>query len=302
MLIGFGGPTRREEIRPFLDNVLRGRPVSPDRFEEVVAHYEKIGGRSPYNDLTLLQAEALKAELARDGIAIPIVTGMRNWTPYIEETLASLAHTGARRVLGFIMSAFQCEASWERYQAAVAQARSDLGASAPIVEYVEGWSAHPSFAQAVAARIAETARALNETHRRTARLVFTAHSIPLAMAATSPYVDQLTAAARRAAALAGFENWSIAYQSRSGNPRDPWLVPDIREAIRAPGAPDIIVMPIGFLCDHVEVLYDLDIEAVLVAREAGVRMLRAPTVGTHPEFIRMMAATVRRRLEGADAS
>lgn len=299
MLIGFGGPTRPDEVRPFLDNILRGRPVGPARIEEVVAHYDRIGGRSPYNELTLRQAAALGRELAGAGTALAVVVGMRNWSPYIFETLADLDRAGGRRVLGFIMSAFQCEASWERYQEAVAEARACVGRSCPEVEYVAPWSGDPLFIEAAAARIADAAAVLTPGARRDAQLIFTAHSIPVAMAAKSPYVDQATDAARRVAATLAIENWTLAFQSRSGDPREPWLEPDIRDALRAIRSRDAVVMPLGFLCDHVEVLYDLDIEAAEVARAAGVRMIRAATVGDHPAFIRMMAAAVQRRLEGA---
>lgn len=298
MLIGFGGPTRPDEVRPFLDNVLRGRPVSPARIEEVVRHYDRIGGRSPYNELTLGQAVALNRELANAGIGLRVVVGMRTWPPYIAETLAALDRAGARRVLGFIMSAFQCEASWDRYQQAVAEARARLGPSAPEVEYVAPWSGDPLFIEASAARIADAAGVLAPAARREAQLIFTAHSIPVAMAAKSPYAEQFTNAARRVAAALAIENWTLTFQSRSGDPREPWLEPDIRAALAATRARDVIVMPLGFLCDHVEVLYDLDIEAAEVARIGGLRMIRVATAGDHPAFIRMMAAAVRRRLEG----
>jgi ferrochelatase len=301
MLVGFGGPTRPDEIRPFLEKVLRGRAAAPGRIEEVAAHYERIGGRSPYNELTLRQAAALERELARIGIAAPVAVGMRNSLPLIIDTLAALNARGARRVLGFIMSPFQCEASWNRYQTAVAGARAQLGPSAPDIEYVAPWSDDPLFFEAAAARVDQAARALTTEARRAAQLIFTAHSIPIAMASASPYVEQFTNAARRIAEALRIENWTLAFQSRSGAPRDPWLEPDIRDALRATRACDVVVMPLGFLCDHVEVLYDLDIEAAAAARSASIRMLRAATVGDHPAFIRMMAGRIRRHLEGAIA-
>jgi ferrochelatase len=297
MLIGFGGPTRPDEIRPFLENVLRGRRADPARVEEVAAHYERIGGRSPYNELTMRQAAALARELECDGIAMPVVVGMRNWPPLIFDALEALRRGGARRVLCFILSPFQCEASWGRYLAAVTEARARLGALAPEVEYVAPWSEDPLFVEAAAARIEEAARGLAPAARRAAHLIFTAHSIPLAMAAESPYVDQFTAAAGRVAAALAIDNWSLAFQSRSGASGDRWLEPDIRDALRLSRAHEIIVMPLGFLCDHVEVLYDLDIEAAAIARAAVLTMIRAATVGDHPAFIRMMAAAVQRRLE-----
>jgi ferrochelatase len=300
LIVGFGGPTRAEEIRPFLDNILHGRPVPRERYDAVVHHYELLGGRSPYNDLTMRQADALRAELARGGLEIPVAVGMRNWQPYVEDALAALARGGARRVLAFIMAAHRSEASFERYQGTVREAVDKLGSRAPEIIYPEPWFAHPKFIAAVAARVTEALGHLEESERARAQLIFTAHSIPVAMAAASPYVDQLTESSRLVAAKLGFENWTLAFQSRSGSPRDPWLEPDIGAALRKLGRDAVaIVVPIGFLCDHVEVLYDLDFEAAAIAREAGVRMRRAATVSDHPEFIAMMAEIVRRHARAA---
>jgi ferrochelatase len=292
LIIGFGGPTRADEVRPFLDNVLRGRPIPRERYEEVAHHYDLLGGRSPYNDLTMRQAAALRAELEKKNVRVPIAVGMRNWKPYIVDAMRTLADAGARRVLGFIMAAHRSEASFERYQATVDDARSQLGARAPEVVYPQPWHDHPLFVTAVASRAREAFARLEFPERSRARLIFTAHSIPLAMAQAGPYVEQLTQSARIVAADLGIDTWQFAYQSRSGNPRDAWLEPDIKETIRSLDVKSAIVVPIGFLCDHVEVLYDLDIEAAQVARAAGIRMERAPTAGDHPLFIEMMASIV----------
>ncbi|MGH7782200.1 MAG: ferrochelatase [Candidatus Binataceae bacterium] len=300
LIVGFGGPTRAEEILPFLDNVLRGRPVPRERYAEVVRHYELLGGRSPYNDLTMRQAAALRAELARGGTGIPVVVGMRNWQPYVDDALATLVGGGARRVLAFVMAAHRSEASFERYQETVSAAADKIGRRAPEIIYPEPWFAHPKFIAATAARVAEALARLDSSDRAHAHLIFTAHSIPVAMAAQAPYVEQLTESSRLVAAKLGFENWTLAFQSRSGSPRDPWLEPDIGAALRGlPRGAVAVVAPLGFLCDHVEVLYDLDVEAAAIAREAGVRMERAATVGDHPEFIAMMAEIVRRHTRGA---
>ncbi len=295
LIIGFGGPTRRDEIRPFLDNVLRGRPVAKERYEEVVRHYEHLGGRSPYNEITLRQASALRAELDRNGPQIPVFVGMRNWEPYLAGAIREMAARGVRRALGFIMAAHRSEASWDRYQQNVRDAREEVGAAAPEVDYPAPWHTHPLFIQAAAARVSEALGRLDAHSHPHVNLIFTAHSIPLAMGSAGPYVEQLTESARLVARAAGIQAWTLAFQSRSGNPRDAWLEPDIGDAIRKLGAGRCaIVMPIGFLCDHVEVLYDLDVEAARIAREAGVWMVRAPTVGDHPLFIKMMASIVRR--------
>jgi len=292
LMIGFGGPTRADEVRPFLDNVLGGRPIPRERYEEVVHHYDLLGGRSPYNDLTTQQAKALREALAKKAARVPVAVGMRNWEPYVANAMRTLADCGARRVLGFIMAAHRSEASFDRYQATVEDARKALGEAAPEVVYPQPWHDHPLFTTAVASRAREALSRLDPPERSRARLIFTAHSIPLAMAQAGPYVEQLTQSARIVAADLGIDSWQFAYQSRSGSPRDAWLEPDIKDTLRNLDAKSAVVMPIGFLCDHVEVLYDLDIEAAQVARDAGIRMERAPTVGDHPLFIEMMASIV----------
>jgi ferrochelatase len=290
LMIGFGGPTRADEVRPFLDNVLRGRPISRERYEEVAHHYEVLGGRSPYNELTSRQAQALRADLEKKDVRLPVMVGMRNWQPYVADTMRALADSGAGRVLGFIMAAHRSEASFERYQATINGARAALGAAAPEVVYPEPWHGHPLFIGAVAARARQALAQLEFPEQSHARLIFTAHSIPVAMADAGHYVEQLTQSARLVAAELGIDAWQLAYQSRSGNPREAWLEPDIKDALRGVDAKTAVVVPLGFLCDHVEVLYDLDIEAAQAARAAGIRMERAPTVGDHPLFIEMMAS------------
>ncbi len=296
LLIGFGGPERPEEIRPFLDRVTRGRAIPRERYEEVVRHYEAIGGRSPFNAITTRQAAALRERLARAAIKIPLVLGLRNAAPYLEDTLAQLARDGVRRVLGFVLAAHRCEASWERYLQGVGEARARIGAAAPEVDYLGPWHAHPLFIEAAAARLAEALARLEPAARDRAHIIFSAHSIPVAMAAASPYVEQLTDSARLVAERLGRREWTLAFQSRSGSPRDPWLEPDVRDVLRGLGGRSAVVAPIGFLSDHVEVLYDLDVEAAAVAREAGVTMVRAATVGDHPRFVEMMAALIAERL------
>ena len=296
LLLGFGGPTRREEIRPFLDNVLRGRPVLEDRYEQVVHHYEAMGGRSPYNYLTMRQAEALGSHLRRIGIGVPVVVGMRNWNPYLNDTIRQLARSGAQNVFGFILAAHRCEASWERYQAAVKDARSELGRHALRVEYNSPWHMHPKFIEAVAARASEALAQLDPNDRERATLIFTAHSVPIPMSDASGYADQIRESACLVADKLRHDSWTLAFQSRSGNPRDAWLEPDIGAVLPEFQGRPIVVVPIGFLCDHIEVLYDLDVEAQKIAREADVKMVRAGTVGDHPAFIEMIARMVRERV------
>jgi protoporphyrin/coproporphyrin ferrochelatase len=297
LLVAFGGPERPEDIRPFLQNVAAGRPIPPARLEEVARHYEIIGGRSPLNALTRRQADALGAALAaRDG-ALPVWVGMRNWHPYLHETLAEMKDRGRRRAVVLILSSLQTEASWARYVEHVAAAREKVGPDAPEVVVAPPWSDHPRFLDAMASRARAALEAVDPARRVAARLVFTAHSVPVAMAAGSPYAAQLEAAARAITARLGRAEWTLAYQSRSGSPRDPWLEPDVTAVIRAlarEGARDVVVVPVGFVCDHVEVLYDLDVEARQVAEAAGMRFHRAAAANDHPDFIAMLADLVGR--------
>lgn len=300
LLIAFGGPEKIQDVRPFLEIVSAGRRIPPERLEEVARHYELIGGRSPLNELTMRQAEGLRRALQRDGVPTPVYVGMRNWHPFLQETLAEMRDEGHRRTLGVILSSFQTEASWERYVADVAVAREKVGAGAPEVSYVPPWSEHPRFVDAMVGRAADALAEVPAPKRGNALLVFTAHSVPVAMASGSPYSRQLEAAALVIAGRLGHARWQVAYQSRSGSPKDPWLEPDICDVIRAAakvrGIEDVVVAPIGFVCDHVEVLYDLDVEARATASEAGLRFHRAQAANDHPAFIAMLADLVAQGL------
>ena len=294
LLIAFGGPTCPKEIRPFLARVLRGIPIPPERVEEVVHHYEAVGGKSPLNEITFRQAEALQKLLRSNGVPLAVYVGMRNSRPFLRETLDQMTADGVRQSLGFVLSSHHSEASWERYQKDVAEAQEELGA-APAVHFSPGWHAHPLFIQTWVEQIQSILNTLAVENRYSTPIVFTAHSLPIAMANQSPYVSQLEETARLIGERLGYARWSIAYQSRSGRPADPWLEPDINQVIRdraAQGISDLIVAPIGFVCDHVEVLYDLDIEAKKLAANLGVNMLRASSPNDHPMFIRMMADVI----------
>jgi protoporphyrin/coproporphyrin ferrochelatase len=292
LLIAFGGPNCMADVRPFLANVVRGRPVPPERLEAVVKHYELIGGRSPLTELTMRQADGLRALLQREGPRLAVYVGMRNWDPYLRDTLAAMQRDGVRRAVGVILAAQQSDASWGRYQRDVETARSELNRDAPAVDFAPPWYDHPGFIEAVTA---QAASALPTDRRGSAHLIFTAHSIPTAMAQASPYERQLHAGAGAVAKRLGFAEYLVAYQSRSGNPREPWLGPDIVDVVKekaARGVHTLLVVPIGFVCDHVEVLYDLDVEARQTAAALGVELVRAPAVNDHPDFIRTLAAVV----------
>ncbi|MEO6165081.1 MAG: ferrochelatase, partial [Candidatus Binatia bacterium] len=256
LLIAFGGPTCPEEIRPFLARVTKGIPIPAARLEEVAHHYEAVGGKSPLNEITLRQANALKNLLNNK---LPVYVGMRNAAPFFVDTLKQMAAAGVTRALGFILSSHRTAASWGRYQENIADARAELGGGAPEVDYCDGWHDHPLFIQSWVELIQTAMTKIDAVKRHSTPLVFTAHSLPTAMAARSPYVEQLTTSAQHIATNLNHPRWSLAYQSRSGRPRDPWLEPDIGQAIRdlaAQGDKQIIVAPVGFVCDHVEVLYD----------------------------------------------
>lgn len=299
LLLAFGGPAAPEEIRPFLARVLAGYPVPPGRVEEVARHYEAVGGRSPLNDITFLQAQALDAIFKQLRLPLPVYVGFRHSPPYILEALDRMAADGVERALGFILSSHRTEASWERYQKNVADARAGLGGGSPVIHYCPGWHDHPLLIQTWAEQIENEMEKIAPERRPGARLIFTAHSVSSAMAERSPYARELEETARLIADATGRARWSLAYQSRSGNPREPWLEPDVDAALRAAaeeGAKEVVVAPIGFVADHVEVLYDLDIEARRTAEGLGLDFFRAGAPNDHPLFIRMIADVVERQL------
>lgn len=303
LLIAFGGPGSREEIRPFLARVLKGVAVSSERLEEVARHYEAVGGRSPLVDITLRQAAALEQRLAQEGSPLRVYVGMRNSRPFIAEALKQMIDDGVGRALGVILSSFRTEASWERYVENVADARLAAGAAAPVIDYCNPWHDHPGFVETWVERIRAELSRVPAAEKSATPLVFTAHSVPLAMAAGSPYVEQFHAAARLIAERLPHPFWRAAYQSRSGRPGDPWLEPDVNQTIgelAADGWRRVIVAPIGFVSEHVEVLYDLDLEARATAERLGLAFLRAGCPNDHPEFVRMLADVIEQKLKTAE--
>jgi ferrochelatase len=253
---------------------------------------------SPITELTQRQAEGLRAGLAAAGVPLPVYVGMRNWHPYLTDTLRQMHADGRRRAIGLITSAQHSYSSCQQYRENVAHARAGLrgteGADVTVT-YVGSWFDHRLFVAANAAHVERARQQLPEGVRSGARLVFTAHSIPVPMAARSRYREQLETSARLVAGACGIRDWALVYQSRSGRPEDPWLEPDICDYIRAErekGLAAVVLCPIGFVCDHIEVLYDLDREAADVAREIGLAMTRAEAVNDDPLFIQMMTDVV----------
>jgi ferrochelatase len=301
LVVSFGGPEKREDVIPFLENVLRGKNVPRERMLEVAEHYYRFGGVSPINAQNREMIAALKTELARNGLQMPVYWGNRNWHPLLADTLKQMQADGIKRALAFVTSAYSSYAGCRQYLDDIAGARARIGDPAPAVEKLRAFFNHPGFIEAMVAR-AQEALAQNPAEREEAStLIFTAHSIPVDMAQNSNYVQQLEEACRLVSAGLGQKNYRLAYQSRSGPPSQPWLEPDILAVLRdvkATGSPArVVVVPIGFLSDHIEVLYDLDTEAKKLAEESGLTMVRARTVGSHPRFITMIRELIQERLE-----
>ncbi|HWE36467.1 MAG TPA: ferrochelatase [Isosphaeraceae bacterium] len=297
LLLAYGGPESMGEVRPFLDTILRGLPVPRERHEAVVHHYELIGGRSPLNELTERQASGLRAILEAEGPALPVYVGMRFAEPSIAATLRDMARDGRCRAVAIVLSPYRSGPSFDKYREAVAKGCEELDDAAPRVEFVEPWFDHPLFAEAQADQVRRAFETIPADRRDSAALVFSAHSIPTAVADRSPYVGQIRAACEAVAHRLDDRPWRLAWQSRSGEPRTPWLEPDINDELRtlhAEGVRDVVVCPIGFVADHVEVLYDLDIEAAQTCRDLGLTMVRAESVNDHPTFIRALADLVKK--------
>lgn len=300
LLIGYGGPEKPDDIRPFLKTVAKGRPIPDERLEEVAHHYELVGGKSPINEFTYRQAKGLQQSLAEKGYNIPVYVGMRNWHPFISDTVEKMHGEGAKKAIGIIMAAHQCETSWERYQQDVKEGLSEKGISIDF-EYTSPLYDHPLFIKDSADRVSECFDDIPPGERKDAMILFSAHSIPTPMAESSPYVEQLMTTARLISGKLGHDKWRLVYQSRSGRPTDPWLEPDICDVIHdiaEEGVKYVVVQPIGFLCDHVEVLFDIGIEAKEAAEEEGITLLRAKTVNDDPKFIEAMADEVLKLMSG----
>jgi len=293
LILGFGGPERNEDVIPFLENVLRGRNVPRDRMLAVAEHYYHFGGRSPINDYCRGLVEALRRE-----IPLPVYWGNRNWHPMLADSVRQMRDHGVRHALAIATSAYAGYSGCRQYLEDIAAARVAVGDDAPAIDKLPPFCGHPLFVEANASRVDEALRGMEG-----ARLVFTAHSIPVSMAATSRYEEQIRSVAAAVAKRVGREQWDVAWQSRSGPPQQPWLGPDILDHLRAlaaEGVGAVVAAPIGFLSDHMEVLYDLDVEAAGLARELGIQFGRAGSAGLHPAIIRMLRELVMERMEAGE--
>lgn len=300
LVLSFGGPEKPDDVMPFLENVLRGRNVPRPRMLAVAEHYYLFGGRSPINDQCRALIAALRTELDAHGPSLPIYWGNRNWHPMLEDTMRQMAADGVRRALVFVTSAYSSYSACRQYMEDIDRARLAVGPGAPVFDKLRHFHDHPGFigpnAEHLRAAVAQAPEA---------PILFTAHSIPEEMARTSKYVAQLEEAARLIAEQAGVADYRLVYQSRSGSPHQPWLGPDILEALaetKQRGAQSVVVAPIGFISDHMEVIYDLDHEARLRAEELGLHMVRAATVGVHRDFIRMIRLLIEERLAAEAAA
>jgi protoporphyrin/coproporphyrin ferrochelatase len=287
LMVGFGGPEKPEDVLPFLENVTRGRGVPRERLMEVAEHYHHFDGRSPIND----QVKALVKEL-RARVTLPVYWGNRNWHPLLPDTVRKMKEDGVRRAVALATSAFSSYSGCRQYRENIAAAREAVGEGAPAIDKIPPYWNHPGFLDAMADRVRVALAAVPTGGA--AELIFTAHSIPSSMASSSQYEAQLREASRLIAARVGHsERWSLVWQSRSGPPSVPWLEPDICDYLRArPDRSPVVIAPVGFLSDHIEVLWDLDNEARGVCGELGIPMARAATVGTHPKFMAALAELV----------
>ena len=303
LVVSFGGPEGRDDVLPFLENVLRGRNVPRERMLAVAEHYYHFGGVSPINEQNRQLVAALQSELAEHGPSLPVYWGNRNWRPLLPETIGRMAADGVKRGLAFFTSAFSSYSGCRQYLENLDAARAEVGPAAPQIDKLRAFFNHPGFIEPMIESLAQCLASIPPADRGGATVLFTAHSIPLAMADNCRYVQQLNESCRLVAEGARAARWELAYQSRSGSPHQPWLEPDVGDRIRelhaAGGLGELVLVPIGFISDHLEVQYDLDVEVRALCDRLGVPVQRAATVGVHPKFVRMIRDLVVERVTGA---
>jgi protoporphyrin/coproporphyrin ferrochelatase len=302
LIVGFGGPEHPDHVMPFLENVTRGRNIPRNRLLEVAEHYHHFGGVSPINAQIRELIAALRPELARAGITLPIYWGNRNWQPMLADTLAEMTAAGVERALAVVQAAYSSYSSCRQYREDIGRAREAAGPGAPQVDKVRVFYNHPLFILANEARVRDALAVIAAADGQTeAHLAFTAHSVPVSMAQNCDYERQLSETCRLVADAVGVYpgRWKLVYQSRSGRPQDPWLGPDILDHLRAlkdKGVHNVVIHPVGFLSDHMEVLFDLDEEARQLCDQLGLNMVRSGTVGIHPAFVEMLWELIVERI------
>ncbi len=292
LFIGFGGPEKPEDVWPFLKEVTRGIPIPEERLKDVAHHYEAIGGSSPYNRYTLKLLQKIQENLESKDIALPVFLGMRNWHPFLKDTLAEIERKGYEKGLGIILAPHRSDTSFEKYLRNLEEAKTLAKAENIQYEFLRPWFDHKGFIEAQTDEVQKILDPLNAEEKAKTYVIFSAHSIPVEMAGKSRYVEEFHISSQRVARELKIENWNIAYQSRSGNPRQPWLEPGVVAVLRGlsnKGFKNVLLVPVGFLSDNAEVLYDLDIEAKQEAEKCGLKYLRASTVMDHPLFAKMFA-------------
>ncbi len=303
LLVSFGGPESKEEVIPFLENVLRGRKIPRERMLTVAEHYYHFEGKSPINQQTRELIAALETELQHNGPKLPVYWGNRNWHPLLPETLRKMKQDGIRRAVAFVTSAYSSYSGCRQYREDIARAQSQVGQDAPEVDKLRAFFNHPAFIEVTVERVREALQAVPPDARDNIQIIYTAHSIPLSMANTSDYVKQLEEVRRLVSGALGQQNDVLVYQSRSGVPGQPWLEPDILDYLREVRsrnlASAVVLAPISFISDHMEVLYDLDVEARHLCDLLSLPMTRAKTVGVHPKFIGMIRELILERIDPA---
>ena len=301
LVTSFGGPESPPEVMPFLENVLRGKNVPPERMLEVAEHYYHFGGKSPINDQNRQLIAAIEEELEQHGPQLPVYWGNRNWHPMLSDTLRKMKADGVRRALAFVTSAYSSYSSCRQYREDIARAQQAVGEGAPAIDKIRVFHNHPGFIEAVTDRVNEALERIPQNRRESAYLIFTAHSIPMVMAQSCDYELQLKETCRLVTERLGQTDWRLVYQSRSGPPSQPWLAPDILECLREiesnHHSADVVISPVGFVSDHMEILFDLDTEAAELCAELGLQMVRAGTVGTHPRFVQMIRELICERMD-----
>ena len=299
LVVSFGGPEGMDDVIPFLENVLRDRNVPRERMLSVAKHYEMFDGVSPINQQNRNLIAALEKELEKNGPRLPIYWGNRNWHPLLVDTVGRMAEDGVQNALAFVTSAYSSYSSCRQYLENISDAQMQVGPGAPRIEKLRQFYNHPRFIEANVEHIRAALEQVGD-----AQLVFTAHSIPESMAANCDYAKQLAETGGLIGRELNVDNWQLVYQSRSGSPMQPWLGPDILEHLKSlasAGVKEVVVAPIGFVSDHMEIVYDLEFEAQNVARELGMKMVRAATAGTHPLFVKMIRELMLERIDNAPA-
>lgn len=299
LIVSFGGPEGMDEVMPFLENVLRGKNVPPERMRAVAHHYELFGGVSPINAQNRALIANLKKELEAHGPHLPIYWGNRNWHPLLVDTLRQMADDGTKNALGFFTSAYSSYSGCRQYREDIMRAQAEVGPHAPRVDKLRVFYNHPEFIEANIENVRAALNQISENRRSSTEIAFTAHSIPISMAVNCDYQKQLLETCRLVAEGIGHEHWRLVFQSRSGPPSQPWLEPNICDylkELKQRGIKDVVIAPVGFVSDHMEILYDLDTEARQLCEEIGLNMVRAVTVGTHPTFIKMIRELILERM------